>query len=52
MEYKNMDMIIKFDDEHKNFILIKGNNQIVMDTKQAIGCIVIFRDILEKIKGK
>lgn len=43
-------MIIKFDDDNKNFTLIKENNEIVMDVKQVIGCIVIFREILEKIE--
>lgn len=47
-----MDMIIKFDKDNKKFILLKENNEIVMDIKQVIGCIVIFKEILEKISDK
>ncbi|BBE31802.1 hypothetical protein OSSY52_19430 [Tepiditoga spiralis] len=52
LEYKNLDMIIKFDEKDKKAILLKNNNEIIMDIKQIIGSIVIFREILEKIKDK
>lgn len=52
LEYKNLDITIKLDDNNKNLIIKKEDNEIVMNAKQVIGCIVIFREMLEKMKGK
>ncbi len=45
-------MLIKLDDNNKNLIIKKEDNEIVMNVKQVIGCIVIFREMLEKMKGE
>lgn len=50
MEYNNLGIEIKFEKETKNTILKYNDQEISIDVDQMIGCIVIFRDIIEKIK--
>lgn len=52
MEYNNLGIQITYNEKGKKIYMDDGNNKLTLGLEQLVGCIVIFRDIAEKIKSE